>query len=81
MSDTLIGLLNEIIDTAERQGMNQAQLVEQAGLGEVTLSRAKKAGDLRYSTLERLAKAVGLRVTLSPDVPMARKIETGELFK
>ncbi len=80
MSEALSELLDEIIATGKRQGKTQGELVEQAGLGAATLSRAKQADDVRFSTLERLAKTVGLRLTLTPDIPLANKVQKGELF-
>jgi DNA-binding Xre family transcriptional regulator len=80
MGETLSDLLDEIIAAGKRQGKTQADLVSQAGLGAATLSRAKQANDVRFSTLERLAATVGLRLVLAPDVPLAAKVQKGELF-
>ncbi len=81
MSEYLSALLTEIVQAGKEQGQTQQQLVARAGLGAATLSRAKKADDIRYSTLEALAKTVGLRVALVPDTPMAEKIRKGALFQ
>lgn len=81
MNDGLTELLAEIVEAAETQGHTQAEIVAQSGIGASSLSRAKRVGDMRVSTLTKLAKVVGLRLTLSPDVPMAVKIQNGELFK
>lgn len=81
MSGGLTELLAEIVEAAERQGHTQAGIVAQAGIGASSLSRAKRVGDMRVSTLAKLAKVVGLRLTLSPGVPIAVKIQKGELFK
>jgi transcriptional regulator with XRE-family HTH domain len=81
MTQHLAELLDEIIAAGKRQGKTQAQLVAQAGLGAATLSRAKQADDVRYSTLERLAKTVGLRLGLVPDEPLAARVQKGELFE
>jgi transcriptional regulator with XRE-family HTH domain len=81
MNPELRELLDEIIAKGKRQGKTQARIAEDAGIGAVTLSRAKRAEDIQFSTLQRLAKSVGLRLTLSPDIPLAAKIERGGLFK
>ena len=81
MEQSLSTLLNEIIETGKRHDKNQSELVKAAGLGEVTLSRAKKANDIRFSTLSNLAKTVGLRIALVPDIPIVDKIKSGMLFK
>jgi len=81
MNQELQELLAEIIGKGKRQGKTQADIAEDAGIGPVTLSRAKSADDIQFSTLQRLAKSVGLRLTLSPDIPVAAKIERGGLFK
>ena len=81
MSGGLTELLAEIVDAAEKLGKTQAEIVAQAGIGASSLSRAKRVGDMRVSTLEKLAKTVGLRLTLGTDVPIAAKIQKGTLFK
>lgn len=81
MADVLPELLNEIVETARRKGKTQADIVAEAGIGVSSLSRAKSAGDIRLSTLVKLAKTVGLRLTLSPDITIADKIKKGTLFK
>ena len=81
MRDGLAELLAEIVAAAEKQGKTQAEIVAEAGIGASSLSRAKRVGDMRVSTLDKLAKVVGLRLTLGPDVPIAVKIQKGILFK
>lgn len=81
MNQELHELLDEIISKGKRQDKTQARIAEEAGIGAVTFSRAKRADDIQFSTLQRLAKSVGLRLTLAPDIPIAAKIERGGLFK
>ena len=73
-------LLAEILDAAQRRGLTQAQLAAQAGIAVETLSRLKKADDLRLSSLARLAAVVGLKVALAPDDDLAAQVLDRDLF-
>jgi len=61
-----VRLLKQVLSSAEKQGMGQAELAERAGLKPETVSRAKKRSDMGLGTLESLADAVGLQVVLQP---------------
>ena len=74
-------LLAEIIDQGKRQGLTQQEIATRAGLQPESLSRAKKSGDMRVSSLEQLAHAVGLKLSLAPDQPVIEKISAGSLFE
>jgi len=80
MQDIISALLGQIIVEGKKQGLEQKDIAEKAGISQETLSRAKKASDIQLSTLARLAGAVGLRVTLAPDHPVLEKILSGDLF-
>lgn len=73
-------LLTEILETGRRQGLTQSEIADRAGLAVETLSRLKRADDLRLSSLERLAQAVGLRITLVADDDLAEQVLRQELF-
>jgi len=73
-------LLLQIIELAKRKGLKQKDLAERAGLSAESLSRAKKSGDMNLSSLQRLARVVGLKLCLSPDLPLMDKINTGSMF-
>lgn len=73
-------LLAEILDAAQRRGLTQAQLAAQAGIAVETLSRLKKADDLRLSSLARLAAVVGLKLALAPDDDLAAQVLDRDLF-
>jgi len=45
------------------------------------LSRAKKGGNMRVSTLNELAHVVGLKLSLVSDQPLREKIDSGQLFE
>lgn len=74
-------LLVQILELAKRKGLKQKDLAERAGLSPESLSRAKKAGDMHLSSLQKLANIVGLKLCLSPDEPVMNKINSGSLFK
>ena len=74
-------LLAQILERAKSKGLKQKELAERAGLSAESLSRAKKAGDMHLSSLERLANIVGLKLCLDLDEPLMNKINTGSLFK
>jgi transcriptional regulator with XRE-family HTH domain len=73
-------LLAEIVEIGHRQGLTQAAIAERAGIAVETLSRLKRADDLRLSSLQRLAAAVGLRIALVPDDDLAEQVIKQELF-
>ncbi|HED33330.1 MAG TPA: hypothetical protein ENJ08_03810 [Gammaproteobacteria bacterium] len=74
-------LLTQIIELARRKGLRQKDLAERAGLSAESLSRAKKAGDMHLSSLQKLAGIVGLQLCLGPDEPIMHKINSASLFK
>ena len=80
MDIQLSSLINEIISTGKKKGMNQKDIARITQYDAVSLSRAKKADDIKYSTLKAWAKSVGLRLTLVPDSTLAEKVQKGNLF-
>lgn len=78
--DTVESLLAEIIAAGKAQNLDQKAIVAKAGLGASTLSKAKSAKDLRVSTLQRLAAAVGLRICLTAHEPTMDKLLSRSLF-
>lgn len=81
MQEDLRALLDEIIEAGKSQGKDQKRIAEDALVGNVTLSRSKSSEDIKFSTLQRLAKSVGLRLALVPNTPLASRIDKGELFE
>ena len=73
-------LLNEILAAGKQQRLTQSVIAERAGLAAETLSRLKKADDVRLSSLQRLAAVVGLRLTLVADDDLAEQISRRDLF-
>jgi len=74
-------LLQQILVLAKTQGLTQITLAQRAGITPEALSRAKKGGDMRLSTLKELARVVGLKLSLVPDEPLREKIDSGRLFE
>ena len=74
-------LLMRVLHLARERGITQRELAQRAGIKPESLSRAKKAGDMRVSTLVDLAAVVGLKLTLVSDQPLIEKIDTGSLFE
>ncbi len=61
-----VRLLQQVLEASDALGIDQTRLATQAGLQPETISRAKKRGDIKLSTLVRLAAVVGLEVALQP---------------
>ena len=73
--------LQQILLLGKEQGLTQITLAQRAGITPEALSRAKKGGDMRLSTLNALAHVVGLKLSLVPDAPLREKIDSGRLFE
>ena len=74
-------LLQQILAQSKAQGLTQLVLAERAGITPESLSRAKKGGNMRVSTLNGLAHVVGLKLSLVSDAPLREKIDSGTLFE
>ena len=59
-------LIEQLIAAARSKGVTQAQLAQSAGMSAVGLSKAKKRGDIRASSLVKLAKQLDLELALLP---------------
>ena len=74
-------LLQQILALAKEQGLTQIALAQRAGITPEALSRAKRGGNMRISTLNELAHVVGLKLALISDAPLREKIDSGRLFE
>jgi transcriptional regulator with XRE-family HTH domain len=84
MSDFIKALISQIVVTARRRGLTQAQLAERAGVTAVGLSKAKHRGDIRASTLQALAEQLDLELSLSPRHSREKAIQaikSGSFFR
>ena len=80
MNADLVALVTEALGQAKKQGMRQKEVAQLSGIGEVGLSRLKKADDARFSTLQALGESVGLKLIWVPDSTLADLVTRGELF-
>ncbi len=80
MRDVILELIEQIVEAGKQQGLDQKMIAEKAGVGESMLSKAKQADDIRFSTLARLANAVGLQVQLAPNDPTLEGLRSRNLF-
>ena len=80
MSDELHELVDEALVLAKAQGMNQKELADKSTLGEVAISRLKKANDAKFSTLVELGKSMGKKLIWVDDSDLATLVQKGELF-
>jgi len=84
MSEHIKMLINQLVAAARARGLSQAKLAELAGLTAVGLSKAKRRGDIRASTLEALAARLDLELALRPRrsrEKAAEAIKTGAFFR
>ncbi len=80
MQEKLDQILSQILAAARERGWDQKTLLRRAGLGPTTLSKLKRARDARLSTLERLANAVDLTLSLGPREPLLEHLQARDLF-
>jgi len=80
MSAELNDLVDEALALAKAQGMNQKELADKSTLGEVAISRLKKANDAKFSTLLELGKSMGKKLIWVDDSELATLVQKGELF-
>lgn len=62
-------LLDTVLQAAHDSGLDQSRLAQRAGLRAETISRAKRRGTLDLGSLQALAGAVGMELTLTPSSP------------
>lgn len=77
-------LLRDLLLRADKAGLREGQLAEDAGLTPQGLSKAKARGDLRASTLEALGNPLGLELAWRPirqDTEAAERLRAGKLFE
>lgn len=84
MSEHIKVLFHQLVAAAKARGLSQARLAEMAGLTAVGLSKAKRRGDIRASTLEELAAQLDLELALIPrrsKEKAAEAIKSGAFFR
>ena len=78
MNSPVQTLLEQLIATAKARGMTQAELARKAGISAVGLSKARHRGDIRASTLVKLAQALDMELKL---VPARRREKAAEAIR
>ena len=73
-------LFYQILAAAKAAGIDQRELALRAGISPETLSRLKRKGRGDFDTLDRMARVVGLRLTLVADNDLTARIERGDLL-
>jgi DNA-binding phage protein len=59
----------------EAIGMTQVDLAGAAGMSQENLSRIERSGDVKVSTIERIAAAVGARLELTAVLPDGTRVD------
>lgn len=77
---SLQSLLDEIIESARKKGMNMTQLTQRAGVGINAIRKARKSDDMMVSTLLRLARASGMKLLIEADNPHLDQLKQRNLF-
>jgi transcriptional regulator with XRE-family HTH domain len=66
MINMSIKILNQLRDARKASDRNQADIAEKAGISRMTLSRIENLEDVRLSTIEVVARELGLSLVLVP---------------
>lgn len=72
--------LNAILAAAESRKLKEKELARLAGVRPETLSRMKSRGTADFALIDRLARAVGLKLTVVPDDDQLTRIQQGRFF-
>ncbi|MEW5994656.1 MAG: hypothetical protein AB1744_09690 [Candidatus Zixiibacteriota bacterium] len=78
--DVFQDILTRILGAAASQGVDETTLARRAGARPETLSRMKTRGNGDFGLLVKLARVVGLRLTLVPDDAQLDALQRGEFF-
>lgn len=84
MSKPVKILIKQLVAIAKTRGLSQAQLAQMAGMTAVGLSKAKSRGDIRASTLEKLADQLDLELAVIPRRSKEKAVDaikTGTFFQ
>jgi DNA-binding phage protein len=72
--------LNAILEAAESRKLKEKELARLAGVRPETLSRMKSRGTANFALIDRLARAVGLKLAVVPDDDQLARIQQGRFF-
>jgi DNA-binding Xre family transcriptional regulator len=79
-SDPVRSTLKAILAAAGNRKLKDKQLAQLAGLRPETLSRMKSRGTADFALIDRLARAVGLKLAVVPDDDQLERIQQGRFF-
>lgn len=79
-SDPVRSTLNVILAAAEARKLKEKELAKLARLRPETLSRMKSRGTADFTLIDRLARAVGLKLAVVPDDDELARIQQGRFF-
>lgn len=80
ISDPVRSTLKAILAAADVRKLKDKELAQLAGLRPETLSRMKSRGTADFSLIDRLARAVGLKLAVVPDNDQLERIQQGRFF-
>ena len=72
--------LNAILAAAGSRKLKEKELAQLAGVRPETLSRMKSRGTADFALIDRLARAVGLKLAVVPDDDQLARIQQGRFF-
>jgi DNA-binding Xre family transcriptional regulator len=79
-SDPVRLTLKAILAAAGTRKLKDKELAQLAGLRPETLSRMKSRGTGDFTLIDRLARAVGLKLAVVPDDDQLERIQQGRFF-
>ncbi len=79
-SDPVRSTLKAILVAAGARKLKDKELAQLAGLRPETLSRMKSRGTADFTIIDRLARAVGLKLAVVPDDDQLERIQQGRFF-
>jgi DNA-binding Xre family transcriptional regulator len=79
-SESVRSTLNAILAAAESRKLKEKELARLAGMRPETLSRMKSRGTADFALIDRLARAVGLKLAVVPDDDQLARIQQGRFF-
>ena len=79
-ANTVRHVLSAILGAAEVKKLKEKDLAQRAGLRPETLSRMKRRGTADFTLIDRLARAVVLKLAAVPDDDKLERIQKGNFF-
>jgi DNA-binding Xre family transcriptional regulator len=79
-SEPVRSTLKAILAAAGARKLKDKDLAQLAGLRPETLSRMKSRGTADFTLIDRLARAVGLKLAVVPDNDQLERIQQGRFF-